>query len=217
MRSWLALLLLTGCQEYSLHKPPVVPPAKPPGAQQGEHGAPPNWQDCPGGYLGLYSNLTVDHPDVEPDPEAPPPEDPLALDWWDTVAFERFDPYLDFGGNWWPVDEGLQADPRYFAVRWLAWIRAWDHTEVRLAFGSSDDAWVLVDGEPVVAHPGVGPFEPEVVSFPLRAGQFPLEVRYAHRAGPDSGLRVRVLSGNVSICYPSYSPKQGARGPALQE
>ena len=38
----------------------------------------------------------------------------------------------------------------------------------------------------------------------IDSGQFPLQVRYAHRSG-ESGFRFRVLSGDVQICYPDFS------------
>lgn len=200
--AWL-LPLLAGCQEFSLHEPPPVEPAEPPGSQQGDFGDPPNWQDCFGGFHANYSNLTVDHPDVEPDPEAAPPDDPKALDWWARSSYERYDGSLDFGGNWWPVDEGLAGDPAYFAVRWRAWIRAWSSGDVEFLVGASDDVWVLVNGEPVVARPGIGPYEPETYTVRLNSGQYPIEVLYAHRSGP-SGFRFRVVDGDVSICYPNF-------------
>lgn len=203
MRALVAVAMLAGCQEYEIHDPPVVPPAEPPGAEQGEFGAPPDWTDCFGGFVGVYSNLTVDHPDVEPPVGDPGPSDPLAVDWWDAVAFDAYDPSLDFGANWWPVDQGLAADPSYFAVRWMAWIRAWSDTDLQVVLGSSDDVWVFIDGEPVVARPGVQAFDPSTVSIPLASGQYPLEIRYAHRAG-DSAFRFRVIGGDASICYPQF-------------
>jgi hypothetical protein len=203
-RALALLALLSGCTEYAIHKPPVVPPAKPPGADPTEFGDPPDWQDCYEGWLGSYSNLAIDHPDVEPGPNADAPDDPYPLDWWDDVAFETYDPDLDFGANWWPVDEGLEADPSYFSGRWLAWVRAWSDTEVTFVLGSSDDSWVLLDEEQLAALPGTHPYEPQEFRVTLESGQYPLEVRYAHRAS-DSGFQFRVISGDVSICYPEFS------------
>jgi hypothetical protein len=197
-------LVLLGCQEYALREPDKVPPADPPGLVDEGFGSPPNWQDCLTGYLGTYSNLGVEHADVEPAIDEVPADDPTSLDWWDERSFQRFDPALDFGSNWWPVDDGLAADPAYFSVKWIAWLRAWDSTDIEISLGSGGDSWVLLDNEIVAAQPGVHPFEPEVVVIPVGSGQYPLEVRYAHRGG-DSGFRLRVLSGDVSICYPEFN------------
>ena len=200
-----ASVLLAGCNEYSLREPPPVPPAEPPGDDPADVGAPPDWQNCFEGFHGEYSNLSVDHPDVEPrrgDPEAS--EDPDDLDWWDEPSFQRFDASLDMGTGWYPVDDGLQADPAYFAVRWRGWIRAWSGTSLQFTLGSADDAWVSIDGDVVAALPGIRDFEPQVFDVPLSAGQYPIEIRYAHRAG-DSGFRFRATGGDVTICYPEWS------------
>lgn len=203
----LLLLALAGCGgDYAFHDPDVVPPAQPPGVDPDEFGAPPDWKDCFGGLRGIYSNLPVGHPDVEPPEGAEPPDDPRGLDWWDRVAFERYDPTLDFGPHWFPVDEGLAGDPDYFAVRWLGWIRVWSNTRLEAVLGSADDAWILIDGETVVARPGVRDFAPEAVEVPVRTGQHPFEIRFAHRSG-DSGFRFRVTGGDVTLCHPVYGER----------
>lgn len=203
-RSAWSLLLVACGAEYAFHEPEPVPPAPPPGFVFDEFGAPPDWRDCFPGFRGIYSNLPADHPDVRPLLEELPVDDPRGLDWWDQVAFERYDPSLDFGPEWWPVDEGLAGDPAYFGVRWLGWIRVWSNTRLEMILGSSDDAWVLIDGQTVVARPGLRDFEPEVISVPVRPGQHSFEIRYAHRSGP-GGFRFRVLSGDVSLCHPDYA------------
>jgi len=201
------LPLFLGCQEYALREPDPVPPAQPPAPTDGGYGDPPNWQDCLTGYLGTYTNLPIEHADIEPPPDETATDDPTTLDWWDEKAFQRFDPTLDFGSNWWPVDEGLAADPAYFSVNWIAWLRAWDRTDIEISLGSGGDSWVLLDGEVVAARPGVQPFDPEVVVIPIESGQYPLEVLYAHRGG-ESGFRLRVLSGDVTICYPEFTEEE---------
>lgn len=201
--AWIALVL-AGCNEYRINEEPPVKPADPPGVDPNEFGAPPDWNNCFVGWHGQYSNLSVDDPDVEPDPKAPPPAGWDGLTWWDSTSFERFDPTLDFGENWWPVDDGLEADPAYFAVHWRAWIRAFSGTDLQFLLGAADDAWLTVDGEEVVGLPGVHPFDPLTYTVHLDAGQYPIELRYAHRAGT-SGFRYRTLSGDVKICYPDYT------------
>jgi hypothetical protein len=200
----LASLLVTACgQEASLGSGPNVEVAPPPGEEDDE-GDPPAWDSCFQGYRGIYSNLKVSHEHVDPRPMEPPaPTDPAQLDWWDEPSYEDFDPTLDFGQNWWPVDEGLEGDPAYFAVRWEAWIRAYSNTTLEFTLGSADDSWVIVNGTPIASKPGIQEYERETFSVSLDAGQYPLEILYAHRQD-GSGFSFRVLSGDVKICYPEY-------------
>lgn len=200
---------LMACQgEYSLVTPPPVPPAEPPGKEEGDLGDPPDWQDCFEGFHGEYYNLSIDDPWVEPRPaEGTPPTEPDAFDYWTDPSFQQFDASLDMGTGWWPVDEGLEGDPAYFAVRWRGWIRAWSNTDLELAFGASGDAWVYIDDQLVVSRPDQPLFDPEAIAIDLDAGQYPIEVLYAHRKG-DSGFRFRVTGGDVTICYPDWGTEE---------
>lgn len=200
-------LFLLGCNEYSLIEPDKTKPAPPPQPVEDGFGDPPNWQDCLTGYLGAYSNLSVDHVDVEPPLDEVPVTDPLTLDWWSEPSFQRFDPGLDFGANWWPVDEGLEDDPAYYAVKWIGWLRAWDRTDLAITLGSGGDSWVILDGEVIAAQPGVHPFDPVVYAMQVESGQYPIEIRYAHRGG-DAGFRFRVVNGDVSVCYPEFAEEE---------
>ena len=198
--------LLTGCNEYVVQEQPDPPVAEPPGASDpGDGGDAPDWTQCQEGYLGHYYNLTVDHPDVEPDGELLPVEDPDVFDWWDedSLAFERYDASLDQGLSWWPVDDGLAEDPAYFAARWTAWIRVGASGEKRLVIGATSDVFVLVNDALVASVQASETFEPVDIPVQLTAGQFPLEVRFAHRTGT-SGLRVRFASDDVTVCYPEF-------------
>jgi hypothetical protein len=204
----LLLTLLAACSEYGVKRPDPAAPADPPGVDpDADFGKPPDWNDCYAGFYGQYYNLPVDHPDVEPDEDAQVPGDPDTLDWWspERLAFRRFDGTLDFGSNWWPVDEGLEGDPLYFAARWTGWMRAWSGTTVTVTLGSVNDSWVLADKSVVVTNVGDTEFEPATERFDLAAGQYPFDVRFAQRAGEESAFRFRVLGGDVSICYPDFS------------
>jgi len=204
--------VLIGCGSDVSIQRRVVPPAEPPGDSR-ERGEAPDWQNCVQGWRGQYVNLFVDHPDVLPAPDRETGTDPTELDWFDEPTFEKFDPTLDFGRNFWPVDEDLEGDPAYFAVRWSAWLRAWSDTEVTLVIGSSDDSWVYVGGEPVVERPGIQPFARETVSFELDAGVAPIDVYYAHRASEESGFAFRVVEGDISICFAEF-PQDEEEGTA---
>ncbi len=210
--SILVLVSLHGCASDASILFDPVPPAQPPGDTP-ERGEPPDWQNCFQGWRGQYANLTVDHPDVLPDLDKEPGNrNPTELDWFDEQVFEEFDATLDFGRNFWPVDEGLEGDPAYFAVRWSAWLRAWSNTDVTVVMGSSDDSWLFVDGEPVVELPGIKPFERQTTTFSLRAGVAPIDVYYAHRASEESGMAFRVVEGDVSICFADFSGDEEEEG-----
>lgn len=202
------VLALWACSEYGVREGDPVPVADPPGRTLDAQGAPPDWTDCTTGYWGHYSNLGADHEDVTPeDPTAQP--DPDAVDWWDAPSVSRFDPSLELGQPWWPLDEGLEGDPAWFAVQWFAWVRVTEPGPVELLLGSTDDAWVWLDGELVAALPGLHPFRTEQVTLDPGTGQFPLEIRMAHRGTDSAGFRFRVLTDEVLLCMPDYAEDEG--------
>lgn len=207
--------LTLGCSEYTVREPPKVPPAQPPGREVDGLGSAPDWTSCYEGYWGHYSNFDVTHPDVFPDGlpvddtagdavADTDPGDPHELDWWDDPTFTRFDASLEFGTNWWPVDEDREGDPALFAVRWNAWMRVYDRGEIEFVLGAADDAWVFWKGEQIAAQPGLHPFETERIRVSVDAGQAPIELYYAHRGSPESGFRFRVVEGDVKVCLPEY-------------
>ncbi|MCO4774128.1 MAG: hypothetical protein KDA24_29120 [Deltaproteobacteria bacterium] len=200
-----AVLLAAGCSDLTFQRTPPPPPAEPPTAADDGTGNPPNWADCETAWLGQYFNLSVDDELVEMDPdEVLPAVEDLPL--WDAggLAFQQLDTALDFGSAWWPVDDGFSEDPRYFAVRWTAWIRALGDTTLELALGAKTDLWVFIGDAEVASIVGSEAFEPELVSIPLDGGQYSIEVRFAHRAGADNGMLFRVAGGDVVICEPEF-------------
>jgi PA14 domain len=210
-RSILLAIGLAGCQgDYGIQRDRVEP-ADPPGAEEDPLGSPPDWQNCFEGWRGQYSNLTVHDDFVDPGPLEikKTPLTPDAFDYWVDSSFETYDPTLDFGQNWWPVDEDLEEDPKYFAVYWHAWLRAWSSTTVEISLGSQDDAWVHLDSTPIVENPGIHEFERESYRVDVDGGQYPIEVWFAHRGSDDSGFSFRVVSGDVSICYPDFGTGSG--------
>jgi hypothetical protein len=208
-RAGVVLLALVGCggqdATVTFKEDPVQPVQQPPPDEDGDQGGAPDWNNCPTGYLATYYNLPADHPDVEPDFFEEPDYDPSLQDWWDPgyMAFEEFEASLEKGTNWWPVDEGYADDPRYFSARFHAWIRVNDDAPVELSLGASTDAWVLVDGDVVATHHTEDAFEVGILPLELGAGQYPLEVRFAHRFG-DSALRLRFVSENAVVCFAEY-------------
>lgn len=193
---------LAGCSEFVIEEGDPVPPAVPPGISQGPGGVPPDWASCTSGYAGRYFNLTDDHPDVERTGEI----DLSTVDWWDPdrLSFERFEPSLELGGSWWPVDEDLASDPHYFAVVWYAWIRVTDGGDTSVVAGAATDLQVRVGEEVVIETVGRETLESQTWQVPLDSGVEPVEIRFAHRIGAEDGLRFRFASQDVQLCYPAW-------------
>lgn len=194
------MIWLFACSEFVIREAPPVPPADPPADDpDADEGDPPDWSTCTEGWFGQYYNLEADDPAVEPEDA---PTDMNALDVWtdDRVAFRRFDASLDLGSNWWPVDEGLELDPDYFAGRWNAWGRVTDGGAVTVVLGADTVAWLRVNREEVAVVSG----EAQTIDLPLSPGQFPIELRFAQLWEGASGLRFRVASGDLQLCYPDF-------------
>ncbi len=186
-----------------------LPPPPPPDPR----GEPPNFTACDQGWFGSYYNLPNTHPDLEPVEPTLPGLDPQLVDWWDDrfVAHQKYDPSLEFGPNWWPVDEGLEADPAYFSVRWRGWVRAAGDQDVRLVLGATSDAWVVLGSEVVASIESQPEFTVLDVSVVIPSGTHPIEVLYTHRMGTP-GFRFRVVEGDVTICFPDFPAPEDDAG-----
>lgn len=212
-----AALAVAGCaQDYRVREKDeeAVPVEQPDPDSGDDHGDAPDWANCPGGYLAVLYNLPSDHPDVTPELWEEPPFDTAALDWWDPArqVTERFEPSLDLGDNWWPVDEGLDDDPAYFTAVFSAWIRVVQGGPATFSFGASTDLWMMLDGRTVARRHGDGEWAPAQEVIDLQPGQYELELRFAHRFGT-SGLQFRLIDGDVQLCYPDFT-SDAARAPA---
>lgn len=210
----LGLLLLAACSDYSVQKAPPTPPEDPPEAEPHPFGEPPDWERCTQGWMASYSNLAVDHPGVQAELPQPVLVDtgvvgdsgdtaqPQAVEdqgWWDQVSFSSFEHSLEYGPGWAPVDEGWPEDPRYFAVRFWAWLRVTDRATYPFVLGASSDVWLDI-GQTRVIELHDSPYDPKLHSIELRPGVYPIELRYLHRAGDEQGLRFRFTEGDLQIC-----------------
>lgn len=185
-------LLLLACSEYRVTDGIRTPPVDPPGAEADDFGEPPEWATCTPGWFGRYYNL--------PEPAEADGELWLPAE----LAWSRFDPALDFGAGWWPVDEGIAGDPAYFTTRWTGWLRVQGGGGMTVLLGAVDDAWLLVDGE-VVAESHGEELVVETWDVDVRSGQLPIELRFAHRRDTEAALRFRVLEGDVQLCPPDFT------------
>jgi hypothetical protein len=179
----------------------VAPADPPPDDPDADYGDPPDWSTCSAGWHGQYFNLPSDHPDLEADPPAALDD----LDWWDDsrLTMRRFDGSLDMGDNWWPVDEGFEGDPAYFAARWTAWVRVTDAGAAQVVLDADTVAWLFVNREQVARVDDTAD-DTAAVEVTLRAGQFPVELRYGQLRADASALRFRFATGDVQLCYPAF-------------
>jgi len=203
---WLAAAL-TGCTgDIGIIDQKKVPPAPPPTGDPTTQGAPPVWSSCNQNWRGTYYNLRVTDAYVDPRPaDDPAPTVPEDFPYWDhPSAFQNVDPSLDFGQNWWPVDQGLDGDPKYFAVHWDAWIKVNQSGDFTFLLASQDDSWVYVDSQLIASKPGIQPFVRDSYTVNLKAGQYPIDVWFIHRGSETSGFSFRPVSGDFAICYPDF-------------
>jgi hypothetical protein len=197
------MILLFSCSEFTVQQKPesTVPVAEPPGEESSFQGEVPDWETCNSGFFGRYFNLSIQDPVVEASSPGW-----LAEPAWGEAVFTQYDPSLDMGAGWWPVDEGLEADPLYFAVRWYGWLRVREEGAVPFLAGAINDLGIWLGEEQVIGIEESDIFEPQTYTLSLDAGVYPIEVRFAQRIGEDSGLRVRLLldSDQAQLCYPDY-------------
>jgi len=190
-----------GCSESALVA--IGGPAPPAWeAPEDEAGGAPDWASCAGGWSGRYFNLPYDHPDVGD--AALGPVEPGAVDWWEEpyLAFERFDPLLEFGGGWRPVDEGMAEDPDWFAVSWSGWVRRDQAGPMHVWFAAKDEAWLLIDGAPVLQASGLEGDGAASAVLDVASGATAIEVRFVHRLPGGAGLAFRLLGDEVEQCAP---------------
>jgi fibro-slime domain-containing protein len=158
--------------------------------------------DCEDVYIGHFYNLPADHPDIEGEVTGVLEGDlPANHDWWDETwwAFDEEHPGLEFGDDWWPVDEGLEGDPQYFAVHWEAQLEVDTDSVVAFELGSDDDGWAFIDDILVADLGGIHGVEATSFVVSLTAGVHSLDLYMAERHTSNSGFWFRWMSDEVRI------------------
>ena len=144
-----------------------------------------------GGYLGHYYNLPCNHSEVGGKVTGLEPGDtPFNHDWYDETyySFSRIDPDLTFGADFFPVDEGLEGDPLYFAVHWETTIEVLESGNYTFEIGSDDDSWVYIDDEMVCDLGGIHGLDILSYTIHLYEGEHDLDIYFAERRRVQSGF-----------------------------
>jgi fibro-slime domain-containing protein len=152
---------------------------------------PEDFDDCVDGYYADYFNLPADHHEVEQQVDGVLAGDsPSNHDWFNPEywVFRTVDPNLEFGTGWWPVDTGLEGDPQYFAVYWLAYLQVDADESVAFEMASDDDSWAYIDGVQIGDLGGIHGLAITDFSVDLTAGKHVLQLFMAERHTVDSGF-----------------------------
>ena len=166
----------------------------------------PQEPECePEGYYGQYYNHVPDGVEFENSITGfVPGDDPFNHpDWWNPakLSFTRVDSSLDFGNNFWPVDEGLSGDPQHFTVHWQALLTAAEgNYDYRLK--SDDDSWMYINGVLVEDIGGVHGAATHTGSAHLNAGINTFDLYFAERHTFQSELSFRWLEPGIEVNSP---------------
>jgi len=199
--SEMVFLILVACTEYDLSVSADDDGRDGPDAPF-DSGWAPEFEDCEDGYWADYFNLPREHPEMEIDITGLMPGDvPQAHDWWDEQYFVRreLNDRLDFGSDWWPVNEGLAGDPQYFAVHWFAWLEMAEAGDVSFDLGSDDDSWAYIDGALVADLGGIHSVETTSFTVWLQEGVHTLDLYMAERHTTGSGFWFQWSTENLAF------------------
>jgi fibro-slime domain-containing protein len=138
------------------------------------------------GFYGMYYNLTTERSDVEiyKGKEISNPIVAGNNGWYQQkyFSFSRIDANINFGRNFFPIDEGKPGDPYHFAVHWRAAFEAPSNDTYNYSVSCDDDCWVYIDGKLLTDFNGVHAAKTEKKDFQLTAGWHKLEIWYAERS-----------------------------------
>ena len=138
------------------------------------------------GYYGKYYNLPKDTtPNIKPRNTGLVAEE---NGWYDDkyLSFSRVDSNINFGKNFFPVDEGLSGDPFYFSVHWMAIFNVKTSGEYEYKMSSDDDSWMFVNKELKIDLGGRHRAKEKLETLYLSAGQNYVDIYFAERNPKES-------------------------------
>jgi len=132
------------------------------------------------GYYGQYFNLPDDISNIK---QTKTEEKGKATGWYDEkyLSFSRIDKSLDFGEDFFPVDENLKRDPYYFSVYWKAIIDVPSDGTYSYNIQSDDDSWIYIDSNLVFDLGGIHKAKYILKDIYLTKGTHYLEIYFAER------------------------------------
>jgi len=151
-----------------------------------------------GRFVGDFYNLPCDHPDMEgPITGVVTGTLPTDYDWWDeqyySFTLEREELLIDYGQDYFPVDEGLCGDPYYFAVHWYTTAIASEAGWYTVEIGSDDDSWLFVDDQLITDLGGIHALSRTTAQVWLDEGPHRIDIWFAERHVVQSGLEFEVV------------------------
>lgn len=153
------------------------------------------------GFIGHYYNLPSDHQDVEgPVTGIIQGDLPSNHDWYDEAyySFSSIDTELIFNSGFFPVDDGLDGDPYYFATHWEAQIDISESGLYEYEIGSDDDSWLFIDDVLITDLGGTHSFSISTHEVNLTKGTHKIDIYFAERHKTQSGFHFDFIDTNVT-------------------
>ena len=128
--------------------------------------------------------------------------------WYDQryLSLERVDQSLNFGNNFFPLNESLPNDPFDFAVHWRARLVAPTANTYSFSTNADDDSWVLIDNSLVVNNGGMHAARLKSGSIYLTTGSHLIDIYYAERSRTGS---VFDFKSDASLIFYALPPSCG--------
>ena len=130
------------------------------------------------GYFGKYFNIPISHPTIKQNIKE------RDEDWYsdEYLSFSQIDSSLNFGNGFFPLNEGMEGDPYYFAVYWRAKIEMPSEGKFEYKIASDDGSWVYIDGKLITSLGGIHPARSASYSTTLSKGSHVIEIYFVEQA-----------------------------------
>jgi fibro-slime domain-containing protein len=159
------------------------------------------------GWWSEYFNYSKNDPDMENMALWGATPTPLQHYWYsDTYKkFERIDPTITFGDDWFPFDgtawenkEGFAHDYHY-GTHWRAKVTAANSGQYDYSLASDDDSWVLANDIVVVNNSGVHGTFVKTGTIYLSQGSNIIDIYFAERHTTEAGFSFNFSDSSLVI------------------